>query len=87
MGVGNKAAAHRVPLAGSSVQTIVQRMVEFGVTFLPLLLDHLVAGAMLPRHHDDPFDRVLIAQAKAYGLLIVTKDRRISLYDVRIRWE
>ena len=34
-------------------------------------------------HHRDPFDRFLIAQAQAEGLILVTRDRHISRYDVR----
>jgi PIN domain nuclease of toxin-antitoxin system len=42
-----------------------------------------VAGA-LPRHHDDPFDRMLVAQAKADDLTLVTADRRLTDYDVPV---
>ncbi len=45
--------------------------------------DGSVAGA-LPRHHDDPFDRMLIAQAALRGLQLLTVDRRFSDYDVRL---
>jgi len=38
----------------------------------------------LARHHDDPFDRVLIAQALAEGLTIVTRDKRFSDYNVNL---
>jgi PIN domain nuclease of toxin-antitoxin system len=38
----------------------------------------------LPRHHDDPFDRTLIAQAAAEGLTIVTRDRRFSRYNTAL---
>lgn len=44
---------------------------------------HAYAAGQLPRHHDDPFDRMLVAQARAEGLTIVTRDPRIMLYDVR----
>ncbi len=39
------------------------------------------AGA-LPRHHADPFDRMLVAQARIEGLTIVTADPKLALYDV-----
>jgi PIN domain nuclease of toxin-antitoxin system len=41
-----------------------------------------MAPGQLPRHHDDPFDRVLIAQAFAEGLTVVTHDKRFPAYDV-----
>ena len=40
------------------------------------------AVAALPLHHRDPFDRLLIAQARSEGLSIVTADRRFADYDV-----
>jgi PIN domain nuclease of toxin-antitoxin system len=45
----------------------------------------LLAGA-LPRHHGDPFDRMLVAQAQSEGLTIVTRDPRIVAYDVPVLW-
>ncbi|MEX2493310.1 MAG: type II toxin-antitoxin system VapC family toxin [Nitrospirales bacterium] len=51
---------------------------------LPISLQHgLVAGA-LPRHHDDPFDRMLIAQAQIGQLTIITHDIRMEGYGVSI---
>ncbi|MCY3599529.1 MAG: type II toxin-antitoxin system VapC family toxin [Gemmatimonadetes bacterium] len=49
---------------------------------LPLTFDHAERAATLPLHHRDPFDRMLIAQARAEGLILVTRDSRIPLYDV-----
>ena len=49
---------------------------------LPLTVSHAYAAGALPRHHDDPFDRVLVAQAVAEGLTLVTKDPRMGLYGV-----
>lgn len=45
--------------------------------------DGLAAGR-LPRHHEDPFDRMLIAQAQVRSLTIVTRDPRFSAYDVEV---
>ena len=45
---------------------------------------HALAAARLPRHHGDPFDRMLIAQAQAEGLAILTADRRFTAYDVEV---
>ena len=51
---------------------------------LPIGFDHAQAAAELPRHHHDPFDRMLIAQALIEGLTIVTRDRTFRDYDVAI---
>ena len=53
--------------------------------FIPLNLTFLHAeqAGALPQHHGDPFDRMLIAQAQAEGLILVTRDARIQLYGIR----
>ncbi|MBU6235130.1 MAG: type II toxin-antitoxin system VapC family toxin [Alphaproteobacteria bacterium] len=49
---------------------------------LPIEPKHIAALTSLPPMHKDPFDRMLVAQAAAEGMVIVTNDVRISLYDV-----
>ncbi len=54
-----------------------------------LLLDtilpaHGIAAGGLPRHHNDPFDRMLIAQARHDDLTLVTADRVFARYDCDI---
>ena len=53
--------------------------------FAPLLMTfhHAVQAGSLPTHHRDPFDRMLIAQAQAEGLVLVTRDPDIPRYGVR----
>lgn len=52
--------------------------------FLPLsvTVPHAVVAGMLPLHHRDPFDRMLVAQAMAEGLTLVTHDARLSQYGI-----
>lgn len=47
---------------------------------------HLDVIATLPQHHRDPFDRMIIAQAKVEALTIVTADRVFASYDVGAVW-
>lgn len=49
---------------------------ELAVTF-----DHAWAARLLPMHHRDPVDRLLISQALADGLRLVSADRRLAAYD------
>lgn len=60
------------------------RIAATGVRFLGLSADHGLAVARLPLHHRDPFDRLLIAQARQEGLTLVTADTRIRAYDVAV---
>lgn len=53
---------------------------------LAITLPHADGVASLPPHHADPFDRMLIAQARAERLTIVTHDRQFEPYDVPILW-
>jgi PIN domain nuclease of toxin-antitoxin system len=59
---------------------------ESGFEELPLRLSHTEALRLLPPHHRDPFDRMLIAQAVSEGLTLVTRDRALDDYGIsRIR--
>ncbi len=51
---------------------------------LPVTVAHAIAAGKLPRHHGDPFDRMLVAQASLESLTLLTSDSRLTAYDVRI---
>ena len=55
-----------------------------GVRLLGLSPEHGLAVATLPLHHRDPFDRLLIAQARQDGFTLATADPRIHAYDVAV---
>ena len=46
----------------------------------------MIDSTLLPDHHKDPFDRMLIAQAKHHNLFFVSKDARVQEYDVQAFW-
>jgi PIN domain nuclease of toxin-antitoxin system len=56
--------------------------------FDKLVIDfrHAAAVTELPPHHGDPFDRMLIAQARVEGLTLVTHDRKFEPYPVHVLW-
>jgi PIN domain nuclease of toxin-antitoxin system len=56
------------------------------IELLPITYDHLQALEALPLQHRDPFDRLIIAQAIAENLTIVTSDQKFALYDARVLW-
>ncbi len=43
-----------------------------------------VAAAGLPMHHNDPFDRMLVAQAQRIGATVVSRDRQLAAYDIPV---
>lgn len=53
---------------------------------LPITFAHVAGVSTLPLHHADPFDRILIAQAQAEGLTLVTHDRYFEPYRVPVVW-
>jgi len=57
-----------------------------GFHVLPIAFLHADRVASLPRHHGDPFDRMLIAQAQVERLTLVTADPHLKPYDVPIVW-
>jgi PIN domain nuclease of toxin-antitoxin system len=59
------------------------RLREHRFTELPVHLRHVQALRKLPNLHRDPFDRMLVAQAVADGLVLVTADDRLPAYPVR----
>jgi len=55
-----------------------------GFEKLPVTFVHAQAVEYLPRHHADPFDRLLVAQALVEALTLVTADRRVAGYPCDI---
>jgi PIN domain nuclease of toxin-antitoxin system len=59
-------------------------VIEGGMRILGLAPEHGLGVAELPLHHRDPFDRLLISQARHEGLTIVTADGVFAEYDVAV---
>ncbi len=53
---------------------------------LEVTFPHAEAVRDLPSHHNDPFDRILVAQATVEGLTLVTADRKLEPYRVPVLW-
>jgi PIN domain nuclease of toxin-antitoxin system len=59
-----------------------ERLLRGGLQILTLAPDHALGVAELPLHHRDPFDRLLIAQARSERMTVLTGDPRFEEYDV-----
>ena len=68
------------------VGKIIRRCDEAGFEELPVTARHSAQVVGLPFHHQDPFDRLLVAQALEEGLTVVSGDGRLSLYEVPLLW-
>lgn len=58
--------------------------VDAGCRPLPISWTHAEAAAALPLHHGDPFDRMLVAQARCEGLSLASSDTKLGAYDVEL---
>ena len=77
-----KLSTGKLKLRGGTADRIVDDITEFGFAMLAVTAHHAVGVRSLPWHHSDPFDRLLIAQARHEGLTLMTTDDRIAKYDV-----
>jgi PIN domain nuclease of toxin-antitoxin system len=66
--------------------TIDSGVEDSGFEKLPITLAHAERAARLPRHHADPFDRMLVAQSEMEDLTLVTSDRALGAYARPIVW-
>ena len=78
--IGVKAASGKLTVPDD----LHAHIVGTGVRVLGLSAEHGLAVASLPLHHRDPFDRLLVAQARQEGFALVTADARIRAYDVAV---
>ena len=65
-------------------EDLAERVRDSQFTGLPITAGHSVRAGRLPGHHRDPFDRILVAQAQIEGMTLVTRDKWIPQYDVRV---
>jgi PIN domain nuclease of toxin-antitoxin system len=79
-----KHAAGRLTLPEPPLDYVVSRTRADGIRLLAISVEHACRAAALPRHHGDPFDRVLVAQAELERLTIMTHDQHIPRYGVAV---
>ena len=77
-----KAALGRIRLP----RAFAEGVEDSGFIQLPIGFEHAAAVELLPPHHSDPFDRMIVAQAKVERLVLVTHDRIFESYGVPVIW-
>jgi len=78
-----KHALGRLPLPEPPQRYVPSRMRAIGAVAVPIEHSHALAVAALPPLHGDPFDRLLVAQARALDVPILTADAAVAQYPVR----
>lgn len=76
----------KLSLPAPLVEIIEKQQQANQIELLPITLPHILALEHLPQHHRDPFDRLLIAQARVEGMSIISDDALFSQYPVQLIW-
>jgi len=84
--IATKVRLGRLPGAEGLAADFQGFMLQEGFTSLDITADHAIRAGLLPGPHKDPFDRMLISQAQAENVPIVTNERVFDGYGVRRLW-
>ena len=79
-----KHALGKLRLPEPPARYVPSRVERLRTTPLPIEQEHALRVALLPPHHRDPFDRILVAQAQSENLAILTADPVMAKYDVDV---
>jgi len=71
----------------AELNKIFELFLDSGLIILPITPDHILTNTTLAFQHRDPFDRLIISQAKREGYTIISKDLEFEKYDVNILWD
>jgi len=69
------------------LEEMFEQITNNGFILLPILPKHLFQLSNLPMHHNDPFDRLIIAQSKSENMPVVTSDDKFSEYSITRIWK
>lgn len=81
-----KYAIGRLELAQPPVECVPMWLREWGIRALEVTHLHALSVSDLPMHHQDPFDRLLVAQARMERMILMTADRVLGKYPVDTFW-
>jgi PIN domain nuclease of toxin-antitoxin system len=84
--IGVKASLGKLQLPEPPQRYVPHRMTLLGLRALQITHSHALAVSELPGYHKDPFDRLLIAQAQAEGMTLMTADAICAKYPIEILW-
>lgn len=82
-----KTGLGKLRLAKSPVEMVQYELRRGAITLLPISLAHIDELSRLPSIHRDPFDRILVAQARIEATRIVSGDNEVRSYPVDCLWD
>ena len=68
------------------IERMIRHAEDARIQTLQIRAEHFTALYSLPLHHRDPFDRLIIAQAKVEGMQVISRDAALHAYEVPIVW-
>lgn len=84
--MGIKSNSGKLTLSDPFPWFIRRAFAENKIELLPVSVDHVLRLEKLPRHHKDPFDRMIAAQALEEDVPVIGRDRMLDEYGVDRRW-
>lgn len=81
-----KESVGKLELPEPAPEFVSSRIDTLAMTVLPIYLSHALRVGELPRHHGDPFDRLLVAQCQIEKVPLMTADRALGAYDIELIW-
>ena len=69
-------------IINKSIEEVIDDVDKNGFQILPILPEHIISLSKLEFYHRDPFDRIIIAQAKSENRTIISKDKEFLKYDI-----
>ena len=81
-----KAGLGKLQLNEDLSDFVCEQLLENRFVPLPMSIEHALRVHELPRHHQDPFDRALVSQAKSEGLSLVSRDAILRAYPIDVLW-
>jgi PIN domain nuclease of toxin-antitoxin system len=84
--MSTKMAQGRLVLPYDNIDFVLEFMQTWNMEALDVNPAHIRAASLLPFHHGDPFDRMLVAQSKVENFRLVSGDKKVHLYDADMVW-
>jgi PIN domain nuclease of toxin-antitoxin system len=81
-----KVSLGKLKLPEPASDFVSSRVDSLAMTVLPVYVTHALRVASLPKHHADPFDRLLVAQCQIERVPLMTADAALGVYDLDILW-
>lgn len=81
-----KARLGRLKIPDQPDRFISEQMLQNAIQGLPIQISHSLHVYHLPPHHQDPFDRLLVAQTKLENLTLLSADQHMRKYEVKVIW-